>query len=99
MKISIESFTQPDVERIKAAVARLGDTSSDDAATVADSALIELIITGGPPGQRLQYRAAITQGTADVTHVNELRGVREEYSASVPPHELATFARQLDVDA
>jgi hypothetical protein len=96
MRVIIESFTQPDVERMKTAVSRLAAGPGG----TADDATIDLVITGGCPGQQVRFRASIpARGPADVSHVDELRGVEEQYSATVRPEMLTTLAERLDVAA
>ncbi|MFL6077526.1 MAG: hypothetical protein ACJ73S_29540 [Mycobacteriales bacterium] len=99
MRVIIESLTRPDVEGMKAAVSRLAD-GPEGAAAGADDVRIELLVTGGMPGQRIQFRASIPAGgAASVSHLDDLHGVSEEYSATVPADELSTLARHLDVEA
>jgi hypothetical protein len=61
---------------------------------------IDLFVTGACPGQRVQFRVLLpSRGAVEVSHVDELRGVSEQFSAAVRPEELAALARRLDVDA
>lgn len=99
MRVTIESFTRPDVERMRAAVARLADgPTGDQEGAAADDVTIDLYISGGCPGQRVDFRASVpSRGEAAVTHVDELRGVDEQFSEAVRPEELAALARNLNV--
>lgn len=100
MKIAIESFGQPDIERMKTAVSRLGGEPADALGAAPEDVTIDLLITGGCPGQRLEFRASIpSRGTAEVSNVDELRGVSERFSAAVRTEDLSTLARRLDVNA
>lgn len=94
MRVVIESFTRPDVERMRAAVERLAGGAEDDA----DDVAIEVYIAGGCPGQRLEFRAAIpSRAAAEVSYEDERRSVSTQFSAEVRTEELATLARHLDV--
>jgi hypothetical protein len=94
MRVVTESFNRPDVERMKAAVSRLADRPED-----ADDVTIDVRIAGGCPSQRVQFEASIpARGEARVSHVDELRGVREEFSTAVRVEELRTLARNVDVE-
>lgn len=95
MRVIIESFTRPDIARMKTAVARLAGGPAD----AADDVTIELYVFGGCPGQRVEFRASIpSRGAAEVSHVDELWGVDEQLSAPVRPEELASLARHLNVE-
>lgn len=95
MRVIIESFTRPDVERMRAALSQLGA----DAAGAADEVTFDLLIAGGCPGQRLEFRALIpSRDAAEVSYEDERRSVSERFSAQVPAEELATLARHLDVE-
>jgi hypothetical protein len=99
MRVTIESFTRPDVERMKAAVSRLADGLEDTAAGAADDVMLDLLIAGGCPGQRLEFRALIpSRNAAEVSYEDERRDVSDRFSAEVHPEELATLARHLDVE-
>jgi hypothetical protein len=89
MRVVIDSFRRPDVERMKEAVSSL---SSEFA--------VDVRIAGGAPGQRLQFEASIPgRGAAQVSHLDELNGVREEFSAEVRAEELRALAGRVDVEA
>lgn len=95
MRVIIESFTRPDIARMKTAVARLADGSAE----AADDVTVELYAFGGCPGQRLEFRAFIpSRGEAEVSHIDELEGVDERFSAAVRPGDLAALGRHLDVE-
>jgi hypothetical protein len=100
MRVITESLSPPDVERMKAVVSRLAGRPADGPEGAADDVTIELLVIGGCPGERVQFRASIpSRGAAEVSHVDELRGVSERFSAAIRPEELAALARRLDVDA
>ncbi|MFE0043022.1 hypothetical protein [Streptomyces albireticuli] len=99
MRVIIESFTRPDIERMKAAVSRLADPLKGAQEGASDDVTINLRCYGGCPGQRVDFRASIpSRGEAEVTHVDELRDVDERFAAAVRPEELAALARHLDVE-
>ncbi|MFI6515395.1 hypothetical protein ACIBF1_07520 [Spirillospora sp. NPDC050679] len=94
MRVIIESFTRPDVDRMRAAVARLADGAAD----AADDVRIELSIAGGCPGQRLEFRTTIpSREAAEVSYEDERRSVSERFSARVRTEELTALAGRLDV--
>jgi hypothetical protein len=95
MRVVTESFHRPDVARMKAAVSRLVDNPED-----ADDVTIDVRISGGCPGQRVQFQTSIpARGAAQVSQVNDLHSVREEFSTTLRAEELRTLARHLDIDA
>jgi hypothetical protein len=97
MRVVTESFHQPDVERMKAAVVRLAAGAGDAAD---DDVTIDVRIAGGCPGQRVRFQATIpARGEARVSHLDELNAVSEEFTAAVDAAELRALARHLDVDA
>lgn len=99
MRVTIESFARPDVERMRAAVARLAEgPTGDQEGAAADDVTFDLYVSGGCPGQRVDFRASVPSGgEAEVTHVDELRDVDERFSEAVRPEDLAALARHLDV--
>jgi len=99
MRVITDSLPRPDVERMKAAISRLGDRLADSAGGAIDDMTVDVRITGGSPGEQVRLQASIpSRGAADVSYVDELQGVSEMFTTAVPREELAALARSLDVD-
>ena len=99
MRAIIESFSRIDIALMRDAVARLAGKAPQAPGTGPDDVTIELRVAGGAPRERVEFHTTISsRSTAEVSHVDKMRGFSDRFAATVRPDELAAMGRDMNID-